>query len=74
MKKANPRWIYSTEEQDKWLDGPYVIMGQPSFYVKNQDEIHEWLKCCTPGWKVEGAVIQFSKRDHQTLFKLRWDE
>lgn len=70
----NPRWIYSTKEQDKWLDGPYVVIGRPSFYMDNRDAMHGWLDHCTPGWKIRGVVIRFLKRDHQTMFKLRWDD
>lgn len=66
----NPEWTFSTEEQDKWLDGPYVIVG--SFYLENKTALKEWLDYCTPGWQMKGSVIRFANRYHQTLFKLIW--
>lgn len=68
------RWVFSTLEQDKYLDGrPYVVIGNPKFFIENQTEIVSWLDNCTPNWSIEGTVISFQNRDHQLLFKMTWE-
>lgn len=73
MKPNKPRWVYSDTEQDKWLDGPFVIIGDPTYYMKHELEVTSWLDDNVPEWTVEGVVIRFTDRDQMTMFKLRFD-
>lgn len=68
-----PNWVFSTAEQDKYLNGPFVIISSLSYFNEHEREIVGWLDDCTPHWQRQGMVIRFSDRTHQTLFKLRWD-
>lgn len=67
-----PRWVFSNTEQDKCMNGPFVIIASPGYFTENEREIVDWLDQCTPHWRRKGMVIQFVKRDHLTLFQLAW--
>ncbi len=67
-----PNWVFSTTEQDKCLNGPFVVITRPSYFKDNEREITNWLDQCTPHWRRQGMVIHFVKRDHLTMFRLAW--
>ena len=73
MNQDKPKWVFSDAEQDKWLGGPWAIIGDASWYGENSREVTSWLDRCTPGWEIRGVVIEFASREHLTMFKLRWE-
>lgn len=72
MNQNKPRWVFSDAEQDKWLDGPFVIIGDLSYYIENETVINSWLDDNVPDWSIEGIIIRFNSRDQMTMFRLRW--
>ncbi len=72
MSGHKRRWVFSDEEQDKWLGGPWAIIGDPSWYCDNEAEVTAWLDASAPGWYLSGTVIEFASRDQLTMFRLRW--
>lgn len=69
-----PRWVFSSIEQDKCLNGPFVIIASPTYFKENEQAITKWLNQCTPHWHRKGMVIHFLRRDHLTMFQLAWTD
>ena len=72
MRRQSQRWVFSDPEQDKWLGGPWAIIGDPAWYAENGKEVIAWLDDSAPGWDIKGTVIEFASRDHLVMFRLRW--
>ena len=68
------RFIYSDEEQDKWTNGPWAIIGDSVWYEMNEKEITSWCDLCISGWYLQGTVIRFKDRDGLLMFRLTWNE
>jgi len=73
MNQDKPKWVFSDAEQDKWLDGPFVIIADVNHYHDHEPEITSWLFDNVPDWDIAGIVIRFKTRDEMTMFKLRWE-
>ena len=69
-----PRWVYSDTEQDKWLDGPFVIISNIDYYMNNETKIKQWLTDNDPDHEIQGVVIRLTSRNIMLMFEFRWDE
>lgn len=72
MNADRKRWVFSDEEQDKWLDGPFAIIADIPWYMDNEPEVKAWLTENVPGHSIKGTVIGFPRSDQMTMFRLRW--
>ena len=49
-----------------------LIIGEPSFWVKNEEDIKAWCDSCLTKWSQHGMMLGFINDEERNLFLMRW--
>jgi len=52
----------------EWL----LIIADPAYWVRNENDILEWLNRCTPDHHYKGMIIEFKNDEDRCAFLLCW--
>lgn len=52
---------------------PMLVVADWKYYLEHGEEIEEWADKCTPGWQLNGMILQFVSEEDRLAFLLRWD-
>jgi hypothetical protein len=49
-----------------------LIIGQPSFYILNEQEIIKWCNSSLTKWTQKGMILGFINDEERNLFLMQW--
>jgi hypothetical protein len=57
---------------DLIINKSFLIIADPSFWVKNEEDIKAWCDSCLTRWSQYGMMLGFVNDEERNLFLMRW--
>jgi hypothetical protein len=57
---------------DLIINKSFLIIADPSFWVKNEEDIKAWCNFSLTKWSQYGTMLGFINDEERSLFLMRW--
>jgi hypothetical protein len=57
---------------DLIINKSFLIISDPSFWVKNEEDIKAWCNSSLTNWSQKGMILAFINDEERNLFLMRW--